>query len=60
LRKFIDRPEFLKHTFAVETYKAIGEKVPSNLRLAAIIGGAAGPWVAGILHDLAGSYSLAF
>jgi fucose permease len=60
LRKFVDHPEFLKHTFAVKTYKAIGEKAPSNLKLAAIIGGAAGPWVAGILHDLTGSYSLAF
>src|SRR5580704_4406442 len=28
--------------------------------LAAILGGAAGPWVAGALHDLTGSYSLAF
>lgn len=28
--------------------------------LAAILGGAAGPWVAGTLHDLTGNYSLAF
>jgi sugar phosphate permease len=31
-----------------------------TVMLAAIIGGAAGPWVTGILHDLTGSYSLAF
>ena len=31
-----------------------------TVMLAAIIGGAAGPWVAGALHDLTGSYSLAF
>jgi len=30
-----------------------------TVMLAAIIGGAAGPWVAGTLHDLSGSYSLA-
>jgi len=28
--------------------------------LSAILGGAAGPWVAGILHDLTGSYAAAF
>jgi cyanate permease len=28
--------------------------------LAAILGGATGPWVAGFSHDLIGSYSLAF
>jgi MFS family permease len=31
-----------------------------TMMLAAIIGGAAGPWVVGTLHDLTGSYSLAF
>jgi MFS family permease len=31
-----------------------------TVMLAAILGGAAGPWVAGALHDLTGSYSLAF
>ena len=28
--------------------------------LAALAGGAAGPWVTGMLHDLSGSYMLAF
>jgi MFS family permease len=31
-----------------------------TLMLAAIVGGAAGPWVTGALHDATGSYSLAF
>jgi MFS family permease len=31
-----------------------------TVMLAAIIGGAAGPWVTGILHDLSGNYNLAF
>jgi MFS family permease len=31
-----------------------------TLMLAAIGGGAAGPWVAGLLHDATGSYALAF
>jgi FtsH-binding integral membrane protein len=31
-----------------------------TVMLAAIIGGAAGPWIAETLHDLTGSYSLAF
>jgi len=31
-----------------------------TLMLAAIGGGAAGPWVAGLLHDATGSYTLAF
>jgi MFS family permease len=31
-----------------------------TLMLAAIAGGAAGPWVTGVLHDATGSYTLAF
>jgi MFS family permease len=31
-----------------------------TLMLAAIVGGAAGPWVTGALHDVTGSYTLAF
>ena len=31
-----------------------------TLMLAAVLGGAAGPWVAGALHDATGSYTLAF
>jgi len=31
-----------------------------TVMLAAILGGAAGPWFAGVSHDLIGSYSLAF
>jgi MFS family permease len=31
-----------------------------TVMLAAIVGGAAGPWVTGILHDLSGNYTLAF
>jgi MFS family permease len=31
-----------------------------TLMLAAIMGGAAGPWVTGVLHDATGSYTLAF
>jgi MFS family permease len=31
-----------------------------SVMLAAIFGGAAGPWVAGVSHDLTGSYSIAF
>jgi fucose permease len=27
---------------------------------AAIVGGAAGPWIAGVSHDLTGSYAFAF
>jgi MFS family permease len=31
-----------------------------TLMLTSIAGGAAGPWVAGTLHDISGSYALAF
>jgi MFS family permease len=31
-----------------------------SVMLAALAGGAAGPWVTGLLHDLTGSYSIAF
>jgi MFS family permease len=31
-----------------------------TVMLAAIVGGAAGPWVTGLLHDLSGNYALAF
>jgi MFS family permease len=31
-----------------------------TVMLAALAGGAAGPWVTGLLHDLSGSYTLAF
>jgi MFS family permease len=31
-----------------------------TIMLAALAGGAAGPWVTGILHDLLGSYTIAF
>jgi MFS family permease len=31
-----------------------------TVMLSAILGGAAGPWVAGVLHDLTGSYATAF
>jgi MFS family permease len=30
------------------------------IMLAALAGGAAGPWVTGLVHDLTGSYSIAF
>jgi MFS family permease len=31
-----------------------------TVMLAALAGGAAGPWVTGFLHDLSGNYTLAF
>jgi fucose permease len=31
-----------------------------SVMLAAILGGAAGPWMAGVCHDLTGSYAPAF
>ena len=31
-----------------------------TIMLAALAGGAAGPWVTGALHDLSGTYTLAF
>jgi len=31
-----------------------------TIMLAALAGGAAGPWVTGVLHDLSGSYTIAF
>jgi MFS family permease len=31
-----------------------------TMMLSAIIGGAAGPWVTGVLHDVTGTYALAF
>jgi MFS family permease len=31
-----------------------------TIMLAALAGGAAGPWVTGALHDLSGNYTLAF
>ena len=31
-----------------------------TVMLAALVGGAAGPWVTGFLHDLSGNYTLAF
>ena len=31
-----------------------------TVMVAAILGGAAGPWIAGVLHDAAGTYSMAF
>jgi len=31
-----------------------------TIMLAALAGGAAGPWITGILHDLSGSYTIAF
>src|SRR5206468_8628038 len=34
--------------------------IVGTVMLAAIVGGAAGPWVTGALHDATGSYTLAF
>src|SRR6185312_1936516 len=31
-----------------------------TVMLSAILGGAAGPWAAGVIHDLTGSYAIAF
>ena len=31
-----------------------------TLMVAAIVGGAAGPWVTGLLHDVTGNYAIAF
>ena len=31
-----------------------------TIMIAALAGGAAGPWVTGMLHDLSGSYTVAF
>ena len=31
-----------------------------TIMLAALAGGAAGPWVTGVLYDLSGNYTLAF
>ena len=31
-----------------------------TIMLAALAGGAAGPWVTGVLHDLSGNYTMAF
>jgi MFS family permease len=31
-----------------------------TIMLAALAGGAAGPWITGVLHDLSGSYTIAF
>jgi MFS family permease len=31
-----------------------------TLMLASIVGGAAGPWVTGVLHDATGNYTMAF
>ena len=42
--------------FAGKHYGAIF----GTVMLSAILGGAAGPWAAGVLHDLTGSYAMAF